>query len=302
MSNNSQSIIDALKDLEKLAYSGSSFRNQPQQEVEKIDAVAIAPKEGEKLAFNEDEKPYSECKLMPQSVVCAYVLDTFSKIFKDLKAVTYEFIQPKEQSKDFESNLNDPRPTDPVNNISRYVFKLWFDFITDQQWKDIDTGNGETRALIGAYDPNAGNCFAESMIATYNSATYRSNDAATKYIKLSEEAKQYFINLIIKNKSKVKKFTEKENYIIDRRVNAGYCGQQFANLTGVMILNADKVISMLCTTKEEKESNLYSFIMEPVSVKNNGQDVMVKLTRINNREKEKFIRTNGVQFQVISDY
>ena len=297
MSNNSQSIIDALKDLEALAYSGSSFRNQPQQEVEKIDAVAIAPKEGEKLAFNEDEKSYSECEFMPQSVVCAYVLDTFSKIFKDLKAVTYEFIQPKES----DSN-NDPRPTDPVNNISRYVFKLWFDFITDQQWKDIDTGKGETRALVGAYDPNAGSCFAESMIATYNSATYRSNDAATKYIKLSEEAKQYFINLIIKNKSKVRKFTEKENYIIGRQVNSGYNGQQFANLTGVMILNADKVISMLCTTKEEKEDNLYSFIMEPISMKNNGQDVMVKLTRINNREKEKFIRANGVQFMQISDY
>lgn len=297
MSNNSQSIIDALKDLEKLAYSGGFSRNQQQQEVEKIDAVAIAPKEGEKLAFNEDEKPYSECRLMPQSVVCAYVLDTFSKIFKDLRAVTYEFIQPKES----DSN-NDPRPTDPVNNISRYVFKLWFDFITDQQWKDIDTGKGETRALVGAYDPNTGNCFAESMIATYNSATYRSNDVATKYIKISEEAKQYFINLIIKNKSKVRKFTEKENYIIGRQVNSGYNGQQFANLTGVMILNADKVISMLCTTKEEKEDNLYSFIMEPISMKNNGQDVMIRLTRINNREKEKFIRANGVQFTQISDY
>lgn len=184
---------------------------------------------------------------------------------------------------------------------NKWVFQVVFYFMSDENFDNVcsESGLEAGKELFRALDSkfasieNSGNSVGQTLLSIMNNQNASQMDAS-KYAAFSKAAKEYLSNLIFTNGDKKPKWINNHNYALTTVTNTGYNGQQFRNLVGVVVLDAEEVLARFCATAEQR--NKYRFVLDNPKDKMNGFDTLFTVKMINKRRKASLQTQYGIRF------
>lgn len=184
------------------------------------------------------------------------------------------------------------------DNQRGWVFITSFRFMTEEQFKSAqdDSADKLSRAISSSVSPEEvnTNSVAQTLMLIIQKQQISSSDAS-KYAKFTKAAKEIFTSLLYcSNNNKKKKWVLGENYLLDTQTGSSYNGRTYTNIVGTVYLDAEKVLSVIGSTNDEK--NNWDFKIDPVTTNIIGTDALVKIEKINKRKKKNLSNKYGIQF------
>lgn len=180
---------------------------------------------------------------------------------------------------------------------NKWMFVLEFRYITDDQFNNMPENKNLTRALESSFNPsNKSRGIAETLISISKNQSISSSDAS-KYAKLTKQAKENLtFALFFSKNNKKKKWVKGENYNINYTVQNGYNGTRYSNIIASVYLDAEKIIEALCITKEDRDKNKYKIAIAPYGTKMNNMDEIFAIHRYSKAKRRKIATKYGVTF------
>lgn len=243
-----------------------------------------ADEETEKLNLKELSIPaediilkesYSEDFLIEQSELENSVFGVFSEIFADIFSVKLMFTLEK-----------------------GYYFMCSFRYMTEEQFKQkqADCQDTMVRCINSSVEPDAATktSVAANIMMLVQHQTTNAYDA-TKYAKVTKEAKELLTNLLYFSKqNQKKKWIKGENYLITNQTGSSFDGRTYSNIIGSVYLDAKKVIAMLGSPAGESKKYEYNII--PITSNVTNTNAMIKIEKINTKTKNYIRNKYGVMF------
>lgn len=181
---------------------------------------------------------------------------------------------------------------------NKWLFVLSFRFLTADQFKAVnDESEHELlQAVSSTFDPstNTTGSIGENLIALNNNQNMTASDA-TKYARITKEAKELLTNFVFFPQTNSKKrWVRYENYDIHYFSQPSYNGQVYSNIVANVYLDAEKVLGMLCCVAEDRDK--YKFTLAPTANKVTNMDSLFDIKRINKARRRKLSAKYGIQF------
>ena len=278
MSTTTNPTLAALQQLKQsMIRGGSAYESGEPDPEETLDLKAIKLNEGELLRFNGAPDCAPELvDYIEKSEMNNALLGIFQRIFCDVLSAQLEY----------------------SNRYNKWMFVINFRFMTDEQFKAAqDESTDElVRAVSSTFNPEEKTGgIAEMFISLTNQQNMSSSDIS-KYASITKEAKERLTEILFfdPRTNPKKKWIKGENYDIVHTVQTSYNGARFSNIIASVYLDAEKVMSVLCSTIDDRKT--YKFTFEPSSTKINNQDCLFRIHRISVKHKRLLTSKYGIQF------
>lgn len=279
MSNNSNSMAAMLDQLnESMIRGGSAYiaGGDPDPD-EALTVHDIQLEEDELLLFGgAPDGVYHMSELIEKSELNNALLSILQKLFADVYAAQLEY----------------------SNRYNKWMFVVNFRYLTDDQFKAIQDENIDKllKAVSSTFDPQANKTggVAETLMSLVSNQNMSSSDVS-KYASITKGAKEYLVNfLYYAPTNKKKKWVRGENYDIQHVVQTSYNGQRYSNIVASVYLDAERVLSMLCATADDRDK--FKFTLSPSSTKINNMDGLFDVHRYSKARRRKLSSKYGIQF------
>ena len=278
--NQTEELVKNLRNLKKSmirggeAYIESSLGEADKDEEFKVHDIQL--EEDELILFNHaPDCIYHMSDFKERSKINNALLGIMQKLFVDCYAAHLEY----------------------STKYNKWMFVTEFRFLTEDQFKAAKDDNPEKiyRAVTSTFDPASNpSGVAETFMSLVNNQNMSNSDAC-KYASITKEAKAYLTTLLYYSPgNKKKKWIRGENYDIRNSRQVGYNGMQYNNIIAYIYLDAEKVLSTLCCTAENR--NKYIFALSTKSKKINNMDELMEIHRYSKARRRKLSAESGVSF------
>lgn len=267
-----QKISDAMNN------SNIDFAGNPDPE-EKINIQDIEVNDNEIMLFNKNEV-YHESELIEESMLNNTLLGILKNIFADVFSVQLKYKSGHE--------------------FNKWVFIVGFRYLTPEQYeiakKEAADPDHFYRGISSTFDPSKTNSLAETFMSLVSNQNMCASDAS-KYASLTKDLKGVFYNYMLFARSDKKhRWTPGVNYNVHNVVQTGMNGMQYHNIIADVYLDAEEILNMLFSTKEDRKNNKYKYTISLNSAKTNAKDSLFEVHRYNKDRRRKLSMQYGIQF------
>lgn len=227
------------------------------------------PKE-DLVLFNNSES-YSVLDMIQVSELQNHVIGVFRDIFYDVFNVKFM----------------------KMGQYNKYIFVISFKYTPEVN----EDGEKKIRCITSSINPDdkAGNSIANNLMMLTDQQQTSSSDAS-KYAKITKEAKELLTDLLIFGpNNKKRKWVKNENYTLDAKMGTAFNGVPYNNIIGSVFLDANKVLEIVCGTKDEKGKYDYNIIPAASNITNT--DSIIKIEKVNKKRKNQIANKYGISFQ-----
>lgn len=242
-------------------------------EDEKLELKQISLPKEDLILFS--KVPYSQTDMIQVSELQNQVFGLFKDIFYDVFNVKFTF-----------------------DTQRGYLFIVSFRYMTDEQINALDSDDKLIRAITSSVNPEDAetkNSVAANLMMMVKQQTISSYDAS-KYAKITKEAKELLTNLLFFSQNNKKhKWVKGENYTLTTQTGAGFAGgRTFTNIVASVFLDAEKVLNSTCAIPEDNGKFEYAIVPKANNITNT--DSLLKIEKINKQRKNQIRNKYGVQF------
>lgn len=269
--------LEAIRNLNALMESGNHNFGAlaGDEEPEKLELKQIKIPKEDLLLF---QAPMSQTDMVQTSELQNGLLDIFQQIFADVFSVKFTY-----------------------DTQRGFIFTVAFRYLTDEQYKmkNEDSEGGLIRCISSSIEPDeaaAKNSIAANFMMMVQQQQVNSYDAS-KYAKISKEAKELLTDLLFfsPNNNKKKRWVNGENYTLANQTGTGFGGgRTFTNIIGTVFLDAEKVLALISQTSDE--ANKFEYSIVPVSNNITNTDSLVEIKKTSKQRKNQIRNKYGVQF------
>lgn len=267
--------LAAIRALNQSLIGHHNFKEDGDEEPEeKLELKGIKIPKDELVLF---KAPMAQTDMIQTSELQNDVLNIFQEIFADVFSVKFMY-----------------------DTQRGFLFVVSFRYMTDDQFKTRtdDAGHKLLRCIVSSITPEdaaAKNSVAANIMMLVQHQQI-SNYDASKYAKITKEAKEMLTDMLFfSTNNKKKKWVKGENFTLDTQTGTAFGGgRSFTNIIGSVFLDAEKVISVI--SSEYSEANKYEYNIIPVSNNITCTDSLIKIEKVNKARKNSIRNKYGVQF------
>lgn len=274
MSNtvNTNTLLEKFKQMNRDMCKGGAAYNSYSGEADPEETYKLKDIEldaDEILLFNgnvaAEDSVYKMTQLISYNELTDTVRNIFKSIFADLIGVALEKVGGK------------------------WMFNLYFSFMTDDQFKTVQEENTAelVRAVSSTFNPtdNKGGSVAETLMALNNTQNMANSDVC-KYASINKDAKSYLSNyLFYAPENKKKKWVKGENYRISNVPQRGYNGQVYHNIIAEVRLDANKFAEVLFSDKDNRSK--FTFDFKDLGTNNINNNKLIEVYRFSKKAEAK---------------
>lgn len=273
--NNGASALEAVRQLNQSIIGHHNFNTLNADDDEVKDKKKINLDREDLLIFN--ESPMIQAGYIQTSELNAKILSVLQEIFADVflaKAV--------------------------YDTKRGFVTIVSFRYIDDDQFKQKKTESSNVvRCITSSMEPDdivAKNSIAANILNMVQHQQINNYDAS-KYAKITKDAKSYLTDLLWCGQDNPKrKWIKNANYELNTQSGTGFNGTRtFTNIIGTVFLDTERVLAMLCGTKED--AGKYDYNIIPIRNNAVNTDSLIRIEKVNKAKKNKIKNKFGIEFQ-----